>query len=60
MSRYEEDSGLVGDALAELVNRGKLTDLEVLAWLGNQSNRARDEKVSRLLDELDAEGWDAR
>lgn len=51
MSQTEEDAGMVGDALADLVEAGKITDAEALGYInGDEKSRQR---VSEVLSDLD-------
>jgi hypothetical protein len=47
MSAWEEDAGMAGDYLADLVEAGKLTDYEALAWI------AGDKAVRFKVDQID-------
>lgn len=51
MSQHEDDAGSIGDYLADLVEAGKLTDLQALAYMaGDGEARVA---VQRLLEEDD-------
>ena len=42
MSQHEEDAGLIGDELADLVEQGKIPDASALAYLtGNREARSQ-------------------
>lgn len=51
MSQAEEDAGLVGDALADLVDAGRITDADALAYM--VGDKAAREKVTREMMWLD-------
>lgn len=53
MSAYEEDSARIADDLAELVNEGKITDAEAVAYLAGTANKKLCEKIERLAREND-------
>lgn len=48
MSQAEEDAGLMGDALADLVEQGKITDATAFAYMAGDEEARRI--VSQVLD----------
>lgn len=54
MSQYEDDAGMAGDALADMVEAGQITDRDALAYMAGDRQAAA--KVTTALAKEEADG----
>lgn len=52
MSQHEEDSYLLADALADLVDANKLDDPDAIAYLAGTASHEVKSKINKLLEEI--------